>query len=75
MEKTRFFTIRLSVQDFTYMPQALLLSFRGDLINYNLIQRSWLPEAGVYERKRGDIAVTPAKEARGTCKPLPYSFP
>lgn len=40
------------------------MSFREDLINSNLIQRSWPRETGVYEIRRDSTGVTSAKEAR-----------
>lgn len=45
------------------------MSFREDLINSNLIQRSWPPETGVYEIRRDSTGVTPATRARQTGKP------
>lgn len=45
------------------------MSFREDLINSNLIQRSWPPETGVYEIRGDSTGVTSAKEARRTGKP------
>lgn len=45
------------------------MSFREDLINSNLIQRSWPPETGVYEIRRDSTRVTPATGARQTGRP------